>query len=178
MGYRNYISSLPKSVYEETKDLTEKELCAKYCDDDECEDYFSTSDLPGLKELHNFGKYCDFNIQDNLSKFFNKGLQEEEDCEFFLANEEVLLTIIEEYRLKVLNWYKDESNHTIEKLLSDVKDNIRIWGDNGFGLVPYDLDKSTENIVNSWKYEHAIFELVRIYKTFDWGNNVLIYHGY
>lgn len=42
---------------------------------------------------------------------------------------------------------------------------------------PYELDKR-EEITSSWKYEYAIFELVRIYKEFDWENNVMYYHGY
>ena len=44
-------------------------------------------------------------------------------------------------------------------------------------MKPYDLDDDTDCIVNSWKYEYVIFELVRIYKTFDWKNDVLLYVG-
>lgn len=44
-------------------------------------------------------------------------------------------------------------------------------------LTPYNLDEGDE-ITTSWKYEYSIFELVRIYKTFDWKNNVMIYYGY
>lgn len=42
---------------------------------------------------------------------------------------------------------------------------------------PYNLDTGDE-ITHSWKYEYSIFELVRIYKQFDWENNVMIYYGY
>lgn len=44
-------------------------------------------------------------------------------------------------------------------------------------LTPYDLEKDSE-ITTSWKYEYAIFELVRIYKSFDWKKNVMFYYGY
>lgn len=44
-------------------------------------------------------------------------------------------------------------------------------------LTPYNL-KNGDNITTSWKYEYAIFELVRIYKSFDWKRNVMIYYGY
>ena len=44
-------------------------------------------------------------------------------------------------------------------------------------LTPYDLEDGN-NITSSWKYEYGIFELVRIYKTFDWKRNVMIYYGY
>lgn len=42
---------------------------------------------------------------------------------------------------------------------------------------PYDLDIG-EAVTTSWKYEYAIFELVSIYKNFDWENNLMIYYGY
>ena len=42
---------------------------------------------------------------------------------------------------------------------------------------PYDLTRGNE-VTNSWKYEYVIFELIRIYKTFDWKKNVMIYYGY
>lgn len=45
------------------------------------------------------------------------------------------------------------------------------------GRKPYDLDKG-EEVTTSWKYEYAQFELVRIYKTFDWENNLMLYYGY
>jgi hypothetical protein len=44
-------------------------------------------------------------------------------------------------------------------------------------LKPYDLTKGDE-ITTSWKYEYGIFELVRIYKTFDWKKNVMVYYGW
>jgi hypothetical protein len=42
---------------------------------------------------------------------------------------------------------------------------------------PFNL-KDGDSITNSWKYEYGIFELVRIYKTFDWENDLLIYYGF
>lgn len=45
-------------------------------------------------------------------------------------------------------------------------------------LTPYRLDDGNQTITTSWKYEYGIFELVRIYKSFDWKKNVMIYYGY
>ena len=50
----------------------------------------------------------------------------------------------------------------------------------------FDFEVDSENhdtpenpkLVSSWKYEYEVFELVRIYKTFDWKRNVMIYYGY
>lgn len=44
-------------------------------------------------------------------------------------------------------------------------------------LCPYNLERG-DQVTNSWKYEYSIFELVKIYKTFDWDNDVLVYYGY
>ena len=52
------------------------------------------------------------------------------------------------------------------------------WGvKNSIIEQPYDLN-GNDNITSSWKYEYAIFELIRIYKSFDWKRNVMIYYGY
>ena len=53
------------------------------------------------------------------------------------------------------------------------------WGVKSFLLnnLPYDLKKGNE-ITTSWKYEYGIYELIHIYKTFDFKNNTLVYYGY
>jgi hypothetical protein len=45
-------------------------------------------------------------------------------------------------------------------------------------LTPFDLNDGKQIITNSWKYEYGIFELVRIYKSFDWKKNLMFYYGY
>lgn len=45
-------------------------------------------------------------------------------------------------------------------------------------LTPFDLDDGNKKITKSWKFEYGIFDLVRIYKTFDWENDLLIYYGW
>ena len=43
---------------------------------------------------------------------------------------------------------------------------------------PYNTDIEDEKIVNSWLYEYSIFELVRLFKKFDWENDVLLLYGW
>ena len=43
---------------------------------------------------------------------------------------------------------------------------------------PYNIALDDAQIVSSWEYEYAIFELVRLYKSFDWENNYLIFLGW
>ena len=43
---------------------------------------------------------------------------------------------------------------------------------------PYNLKEDNSEIVSSWRYEYAIFEMVRLFKTFDWENNYLLFYGW
>ena len=56
-------------------------------------------------------------------------------------------------------------------------EHIRSYRTEWTHLTPYNLEEGQE-ITTSWKYEYGVFELVRIYKTFDWKNDVMIYYGY
>lgn len=64
-----------------------------------------------------------------------------------------------------------------QNALWEMIDHIRSMRSEWTVLTPYDLKKGDE-ITSSWKYEYGIFELVRIYKSFDWKRNVMIYYGY
>jgi len=173
MGYRNYISKIPKNVYLEIKDLTEKELIEKYGEGDD-ENYFYYPHLNGYVEIYELGKYCDFDIEDKKKRLFTHEMSFESDMEFSLGSKELLETIIKSYHQKVINWYsKSVQEKTFEELKHDARIMLAEWKD----LNPYDLNIENENITKSWKYEYSIFELVRIYKTFDWKNDVLIYCG-
>ena len=66
-----------------------------------------------------------------------------------------------------------EEQNALYKIIEHIKSMRTEWTQ----LTPYDL-KDGDMITSSWKYEYAIFELVKIYKTFDWKRNVMIYYGY
>jgi hypothetical protein len=173
MGYRNYLSRIPKSVYEEIKDLSTAELCKKYDGED---NYFSVFDIPELEDIHELGKYCDFPIDDLKSDFFTK--YKDSDCECSIAKKELLLALIEDYRVKVLSWYQNLKDEPLDKHIIHTKTMINEWGGSSWEIWPYDIDEKNKTIVSSWKYEYEVFELVRILKSFDWENDVLIYRGF
>lgn len=58
-----------------------------------------------------------------------------------------------------------------------IEDKIETWS-NEFGVYPLNLDLSNSRITDSCLYEYGIFELVRLYKTFDWENNNLVLMGW
>lgn len=76
-----------------------------------------------------------------------------------------------EFDGSVLN--KDQQNSIVNILNHIISINSE-WN----MLVPFNLDDGKDEVTSSWKYEYSIFELVRIYKSFDWENNVMIHYGY
>lgn len=65
-----------------------------------------------------------------------------------------------------------------QNALFKIIEHIRTMRPEWTHLIPYDLNDGRDEITTSWKYEYGIFELVRIYKSFDWKKNVMIYYGY
>jgi hypothetical protein len=157
-----------------------------------------------LKELYEIGKAWDFDDTTNISRFFTHEMSWEGDMEFSIANKEFLLGIIENYKQKIISYHEDlynymakldpkvlreyklkrivdeekvmpekDSDHALDKVKEYFKEKVWEWKQ----LIPFDLNDS-QSITTSWKFEYVIFELVRIYKTFDWENNLLIWSGH
>jgi hypothetical protein len=175
MGYRNYFYSLPIEDYEKIKDLDQKGLKKLYGDENDDDDYFWVMDITNLKEVYGFGKYCDFDISHTLSNFFTDSIMNDNDMEFEFANRETFRLIIENYVEKIKLMYKEliDKNDPNE-LLSHVKSMNMEW----LHEFAVDLNRDVPSITSSWKYEYGLFELIRIYKTFDFKTHVLIYVGY
>ncbi len=189
MGYRNYIARIKKDEYEKIKNFTKDELYA-YKSEDINDGYIGVYDVSEEKALYELGKYCEFGEKKFFKPvFLNEQLQADfqEEHDFFIVGKDFLKHIIEHYNEKVKNFYKelikDITNEQVSfkeipqevsmKLFHHIHGNSMEW----IQMTPYDLDNGDE-VTTSWKYEYAIFELVRIYKTFDWENDIMIYYGY
>jgi hypothetical protein len=97
------------------------------------------------------------------------------DMEFEFANRETFRLIIENYIEKVKSIYKElVDNNDPNELLNHIKSLNSEW-QHDFAV---ELNRDTPTITLSWKYEYGLFELVRLYKTFDFKTHVLIYVGY
>jgi hypothetical protein len=198
MGYRNYIASITKEEYDKIKDFTKEELY-NYKNTPMDGGYVGPYDIAS-KRLYELGKYVDCFPKELFNPVFtNKELQDEilSEDEFYLVNKEFLEAVINRYSDKIKAYYQklldpiltDESfpklkdpkeydpTHVYE-MAKHIQNMAFEWGVSEFKKTPpYDLTKGDE-ITTSWKYEYAQFELVRIYKTFDWENNIMIYYGY
>lgn len=205
MGYRHYLYAIPKKQVEEIQACkTNNDLmkvAERYCykiDKDCCDDgsYWFPPYRAG-KELYELGKYSEigFKLESKRpSLFTSKELKERySDYGFALLAKEDFKAVIEAYRQKIINWLqsllnpeddpiipsklsKEERKHlTIEH---EIQDKIDSWSGKYFGISPIDLDESRDRITGDWSYEYAIFELVRLYKIFDWENNELVLVGW
>jgi len=184
MGYRNYIGSLPKVEYDKIKNLTIDEIRQLKKIDEE--DYYIGIHDFDIKELHEFGKYVEFGDEKFYTPFFlNKQVQEHiaDEHDFYIVTKEFLKHIIEHYTEVVKKWYEEVLPNNIspkdltEKQLESVWNHLRSIKSEWCYLTPYNLEKGDE-ITTSWKYEYSVFELVRLYKHFDFENNIMIYYGY
>ena len=170
MGYRSRLGKICKAERDKYKNKTYEEAQQIVGEDNSL--YYP----PEHKELYEIGKYADYNK--GLEAFYNFDIYKMCESEFHIMTKENLLEIIRDYHKKIYQGYKEleEGKDSSEF----IKSRVREWGRNGFDIQPYYLDqkKTDGEIVRSWQYEYAIFNLVYIYRTFDWENDYLIYSAW
>jgi len=112
-----------------------------------------------------------------LEKFYTNNENIYEDCDFHLISKEGYLEIIEWHRAKILAYYKSLLIRDTQATTIHIGLIIGEWEK---GNPPYSLDEDEDKdeIVSSWRYEYSIFELVRIFKTFDWENSKMVWYGF
>lgn len=200
MGYRHYLYAIPKSQVAEIQacktanDLTEfaKRHGYPYDKDDGRLSLYKVG-----KELYELGKHSEIGFKlesERPSVFTSDELKEEySDYGFALLTKDDFKSVIEFYRQKIVDWFQsllnpDESQVTAPKLSKEerkhlewkyeIENKLDSWSGKYFGISPIDLNDDKERITGDWSYEYAIFELVRVYKIFDWENNELVLVGW
>jgi hypothetical protein len=201
MGYRTYIGKISKTEWEKVTDLSRDEL-HKIHDEDPEDGWVGPYEL--CESLYELGKYTEFDD----SKFYTPFFRNEEtqnyykiDHDFHIVGKDFFEHIITHYANNVRKYYdemlksfwnpetRDFKIH-LSELSPEYKKSLYLcvehcrsmameWGvATWFGKDdPYNLENG-DSVTTSWKYEYSIFELVRLYKTFDWENDLLIYYGY
>lgn len=190
MGYSEYLYEIDKRLVDEIRKCkTEQEyisVCCKFnveVDDD----YVPINHLG--KEIYEFGK--DYENSDKLYKHGNSLFTSEElneqygDYNAIILEKSGLVCAIEWQRDRIIKIYEDllreksinvfDERSQFDRMKEHITSHLRWW--KPFYGVAYNLDENRENLVESWLYEHSIFDLVRIYKSFDWENKYLIFAG-
>ena len=205
MGYRHYLYAVPKKQVAEIQSCKTNEDWCNFADNygykvdrDCCDDgsgWFSPYKIG--TELYELGKYSEIGFKlesERPSLFTSEELKERySDYGFALLTKDDFKAVIEEYRRKIVKWFESLLNveericfseelpkeqYQFEELKRNVQDKIDSWSGKYFGISPIDLDETRERITGDWSYEYAIFELVRLYKIFDWENDHLVLVGW
>lgn len=171
MGYRTRLGKIPKSAQAKYAGLTLDQVEAMMPSG--CSPYYPPEHI----ELYELGRSVEW--RESLAPFYDGfNIVEECEAEFHILDKDGLKAIIESYRKKIHMYYEGLL------LLSEADDAVAVktffmgrmrdW--EGKYSLPYYIDeKETDGaIVKSWQYEYAIFNLVYIYRHFDWGNDYLI----
>lgn len=128
------------------------------------------------------------------------------DYELYIVSKEILRGVILEYtenvrrgfreklepliddkmgRFKEADWDNDVFRQQVAEIMIEYRSfwfEWGIWGYMGKDRVPYILpekwaEHKDNQIVGSWWYMYSVFELTRLYNTFDEKKEVLIYYG-
>lgn len=195
MGYRIKLGTFPKDKYDiyENKSMEEVQSYLE-----EQEDLDKVSYSPYYPKFHKpileLGKYVSFE-KGRLPFYKQFDVYQIYGCEFDILTKLGLKYIIDSYHTTIkenfinyFDMFRVDSNEIKLKNGYEVEiyeyfsSKKREWDDsNRFYVCPYKLDEpfgGDGEIVNSWKYEYGIFNLVYIYRTFDFESNLLIYSGW
>lgn len=205
MGYRHYLYAVPKKQIAEIQACKTNEDWCNFAenygykvDRDCCDDgSWWLSPYKIGTELHELGKHSEigFKLESERPSLFTSDELKERygDYGFALLTKDDFKAVIEFYRHKIIDWLKSlldpEGDPMIPSKLSkeerrrilidyEIQDKLDSWSGKYFEISPIDLDESKERITGDWSYEYAIFELVRLYKIFDWENDDLVLVGW
>lgn len=188
MGFNLHLGSIPKTTFDTIKVMNRAELMEQYPPEYDDEVY-----PPGVYTLVESRMYelgSDFEIltkcKDHLEDLF-----QDEDLKAYYNDESYLytmteagfLSLIDYYRESTMKYYKGlfESLTIIggdtEAVFNFMEKRSTEWEHSRY-LLPYDTKKNKNYITTSWEREYSIFELVRLYKLFDFENNILVLSGY
>ena len=94
-----------------------------------------------------------------------------------IISKEECLSIIEEMRLFIVDYYKDVLNDPNPDRLRRVLENtLDTW--EAQYIKPYNIRDNDKSIVNVFDAEYQIFDMIRLYKTVDWDKDYVIFWGW
>ena len=179
MGYRIRLGRVSKEIAKKYRNR-DLRVISRY--------YEKRDDAPYRPDYHiqlyEIGKYVSY--EEGRVPFYLKfDVAHHYESEFDILTKDGLKKIVESYHKNIKESYQqilddyDEKKNVL-KLIAHIKNIQKEWGSGLFKLKPYYLDeKKTDGaIVSSWKLEYAIFNIVHIYRFFDWEKNYLIYSGW
>lgn len=206
MGYRHRFAIVPKAVYLTVKDMTPEQLKEwvfanqpnGWYDEGDGDGWFSHYLLLGQKEIFDFGKDCWFagGLIKRAKPLFDLPETQNAMEPIQLCTKADFEYVIDEMRKHIANYFREVfQTYSYEQMLMYFKEKQEMWDDmtETLGMTdlapekaaainaqhrPYNMDLDREGLVNSWLYEYEIFELVLLYRQFNWDENVLLFYGW
>jgi hypothetical protein len=182
MGFRTYIGRMSKVSQAEIKIMSINEISDQFGDGHDEEEPYPPGPYELAEEIYELGKYVTVNA-DSFSLFDDKEVEEyyNGDYLFHGLTKKGFEEIIDNQRKDISNYYTqlNDSYGIIGVDQTQIKTHLNSMANewcNNF-TNPVDLSDSPR-ITNSWKYEYTIFELIRLYKVFDWENDIAVIYGY
>lgn len=157
-------------------------------------------EINGVKILNNSATESFLKLRRNseFQKEINC-LREHPDLDFYSITKKGLKMIILDYRERVIEYTKaaielfehpeekDMKKHIFtQDLLEMVKSELREWeasytdektGDDRYFNIDLSKNKDTFGISGSWYYKYGIYDLIEMYKYFDFENYTLVAYG-
>lgn len=199
MGYRHYLHAVDKNLIEKIqKCITNEEWCNLATSLGYEVDYEAAGDGTGYfpphsigTEIYELGKYSEIGswLENNRTQLFTTEelKQRYEDYAFVSLSAEDFKLIIEAYVRKITDYFQYLLDPKPNPILNNKIDKEKLWEHTiqnkleSWQRVKFapvlDLNLDNPCITRSWEYEYAVFELVRLYKTFDWENTALVLMG-
>lgn len=124
-----------------------------------------------------------------------KCLHEHPDCDYYSITKEGFKRIILAYRERIIEYQKqalqNEQDQTLREKYSYkgidtptslIEDELREWEssykDEEGNIHYFCIDLSdNKRVSGSWKYKYAIFDMIYVYKNFDWENYTMVVYG-
>lgn len=195
MGYRYHFYAVNKSIIKQIKTCRNiDELTILYKENNIMVDEDEYPDLYVLgKEIFDFGKFYKNieSIQESGTPLFNKTHPLHDYYEMnhpYICDRNAVKIAIESIREELIENYNDllseksndpyDTRSQLDRLKAHVAEHLSCLKYNKYNIDPYNLDDSKDCIVNSSMYEHQMFELARIYKTFDKANCDILFMGW
>jgi hypothetical protein len=178
MSYRLRLGSFPKEEHIKYKDKFYEEIINEFSQGNPDDFIFASP-----KEFNQIEYIPPFNYKDKDSwkDFYSFNIVKEVDNEFFILNKENLKTIIDKLSEEIFKMYNEiyedfESPNSQSRLASMVMGKKNDWDTKFFTTLILDEDKIC--LTESGSYEYLVFNLVAIYKMFNWDKDYLILSGW
>ena len=195
MSHRFYLVSMPREVYLKVmpaKNLTQLDAILKNLgyhkghphDKNDILDYNEFSKIE-YEFGSNFWDEAEKIIADSnatwcLSPLFHK----DKACAPHVVQEHTLKTIINVIKENIINYYKNllkgDDATRYAMMRTHVEETIKEWEPEYRPdiMSPINFNQNDKKLTNSWRYEYSIWELVKLYKSFDFEKNTLLFVGW